>query len=264
MIKSAIKSILYAVAPVKTTELLSARARAHSHRLIKEWGIDKLNRKLIDLLGTKVQSGPFAGMQLTPMTFSEHLGPFLLGCYEAELHPWLNIVKQIQFSQIIDVGAKFGYYAVGLALNRPEVETIGFDTDEWARKAMMEMAEANCVATLRIEGFCSPNWFKHNLKTNSFIISDCEGYEGELLCSIPIPALKTAHLIIEIHEMFQPGVKSRIYEHYKQSHEIEIVQSSVRNPPNIEVLKRMLPKEIEQAILEIRCEQEWLFLSPKK
>ena len=87
-LKSVIKRSLFAVAPQTATALISARARAHSHRLLKEWGIFEIDQRLIEELGCHVLSGPFRGLQLTRMAWEEHIGPHLLGTYEMELHPW--------------------------------------------------------------------------------------------------------------------------------------------------------------------------------
>ena len=133
--KKMVKRVLTAVAPESATAVFSARARAHSQRLIRDWGLLDLNRKLVERFGSTVQSGPFQGMILSPMTHREHLGPYLLGTYEAELHPWLEAAATGQFAQILDVGAKFGFYAVGLSRRIPDVPVIAFDTDWWARGA---------------------------------------------------------------------------------------------------------------------------------
>jgi len=97
MFKSLVKRAFFAVAPQRAIQIMSARARAHSHRLAKEWGLIQLNKKLMRELGTQVVDGPFKGMTLTPMTYQEHIGPYLLGTYEMELHPWWDQVFQQSF-----------------------------------------------------------------------------------------------------------------------------------------------------------------------
>ena len=82
---------------------------------MREWRLNLLTEKLLAALGPVVQSGPFSGMKLTPKSYREHLGPFLLGTYESQLHPWVAQIASGQYSQIIDIGSSFGYYAVGLA-----------------------------------------------------------------------------------------------------------------------------------------------------
>src|SRR5438445_171597 len=113
MIKPFLKKLGLTIAPQTMTSILSARARAHSHRMVEEWGLTGLTRRLIDHLGSTVQTGPFSGMVLSPMTYKEHLGPFLHGTYEKELHPWVQATISQSPAQVVDIGSRFGYYAVG-------------------------------------------------------------------------------------------------------------------------------------------------------
>src|SRR5689334_13278165 len=111
--KEALKGLLYTAAPRWTAAVMSARARAHSHAVAKSWGCEALNRTLVERLGPVVQDGPFAGLALTPMSHREHLAPFLLGVYESELDGAWGAVWRGAYPQIIDIGARFGYYAIG-------------------------------------------------------------------------------------------------------------------------------------------------------
>ena len=52
------------------------------------------------------------------------------------------------FPQIVDVGAKFGYYAVGLARRYPAAAVVAYDVDWWARRACRRMAAANGVGNV--------------------------------------------------------------------------------------------------------------------
>jgi hypothetical protein len=126
-VKTLAKWAMTAVAPQTATVIMSARARAHSQRLARQWGLIDLNRRLVSHLGAVVQAGPFRGMALTPMTHDEHLGPYLLGTYESELHPWIEHLTGRRFRQVLDVGSKFGYYAVGLGA------PVAVDTDRGVR-----------------------------------------------------------------------------------------------------------------------------------
>jgi hypothetical protein len=247
--------------PETATAILSARARAHSHRLYREWGLLDLNRKLIEHFGPTVQAGPFQGMILSSMTYHEHLGPFLLGTYEAELHAWLEMIAGGWFSQILDVGAKFGYYAVGLSRRMPGVPVIAFDTDRWARAATKEMILANRTLDVTPAGFCSPKWLDRNLLSNSFILTDCEGYEGGLFSRVSTRALDSAVLLIEIHDSVIPGVGATVRERFKRTHTIASVRSGEPRQSDSE-LGFLTPNEAKQAVREYREPQEWLLLTP--
>jgi hypothetical protein len=261
-VKSLLRKTLYSVAPETTTALLSARSRAHSHRLVQEWGLGKLTHKLIERFGPTVQSGPFRGLTLTPMTLAEHLGPFLLGTYEAELHPWLEEVGRGSYSQLLDVGAKFGYYAVGLARYHPGSRVVAFDTDWWARKATREMAVANRTPNVETVGFCSPAWLEKYLEPNSFILSDCEGYEATLFGDCHARALDSATLLVEIHDNLLAGVGARVRQRFAHSHDMRTVANTGErlSPVNLEFITL---EERRSALHEVRGPQEWLFLTPK-
>ena len=157
-------------------------------------------------------------MTLSPRTRAEHIGPYLLGTYEAELHDTWSRLLQREYSEIVDVGANFGYYAVGLARRFPNKRVVAFDVDWWARKAVAEMAAANGAANVSIESWCDPSWLARHLKHNSLIISDCEGYEGALFCEQWVPAFASCTFVIELHEAFVPGVTERCRAMFADTH----------------------------------------------
>ncbi|HEV2055586.1 MAG TPA: hypothetical protein VGV06_10500 [Methylomirabilota bacterium] len=230
---------------------------------MKEWGLFQLNQKLMREVGTQIISGPFKGMTLTPMTYEEHIGPYLLGTYEMELHPWWEHVFLQSFGQIIDVGAKFGYYAVGLAHRFPHAPIVAFDTDWWARDAVREMVAANRAAGVSVQGFCSPAWLKKNLHENALIISDCEGYERELFCTTEIPTLTSATMIIETHENFVPGVLADIVTQFARTHIVHEVSSRSNSPiPEVRV-HSLTEDEMRRASNEVRPHQTYVFLVPR-
>jgi hypothetical protein len=260
-VKRLVKRVLTSVAPQMTTAVLSARARAHSHRLYRAWALLDLNRKLVEHFGSTVKDGPFRGMTLSPMTHQEHLGPFLLGTYEAELHPWLETIAAKQFSQILDVGAKFGYYAVGLSRLFPGTPVIAFDTDRWARAATREMATVNRTPDVSPAGFCSPGWLDRHLQPLSFILSDCEGFEGELFSQTSTPSLDSATLLIEMHDYLVPGVGAAVRERFARTHTLATVTSGGGRYPSTD-LSFLSPSEAATAVNEYRPQQEWLLLTP--
>lgn len=261
-VKSVTKRAFFALAPQTATKVMSARARAHSHRLVKQWGLFDLNQKLIAEVGTQVIGGPFKGMTLTAMTYREHVGPFLLGTYETELHQWWKEIYQRSFGQIVDVGAKFGYYAVGLALKFPNSRVFAFDTDWWARDALREMAAANHVTNVSIEGFCSPAWLRQNLQENALVISDCEGYERELFCTAKIPKLASATMIIETHEFLVPRVLQSIIARFTSTHIVHQVGSRSNTPIPDLPLHSLTEDEIARVSNEVRPHQTWVYLVP--
>ena len=262
-LKATIKSALCKIFPRVAAQVFSARARAYSQALVKRWGCLQLNDKIIHQVGNKVLHGPFSNMVLSPETCREHLAPFLLGTYERELHEVWNSIFQMKFSQILDVGAKFGFYAVGLSQHFPGIPVLAFDTDPWARKATREMSSANDVE-IQVLGFCTPEWMRKNLQKNAFVFSDCEGYEATLFGTVEIPNISSATLLIEIHEQFSPGVTRLLRTKYSSSHEILIIPAWSHDadvPPELACLNK---QEREMAVTEYRTSQQsWMFLKPR-
>jgi hypothetical protein len=261
--KTIAKKVLHAVAPRATTAWLSARARAQSHRRYEALGFAELNRKLVSMLGNEVVSGPFRGMILTPAARRENLGPFLLGTYELELHDWIEEVRGRSFAQMLDVGCRFGYYAVGLARLFPGTPMLAFDTDWWARRATREMARANDVANVEALGQCDPAWLDEHLRPGSLILSDCEGYERTLLCDATTSALDSATILVELHEVYAPGVSDAIRSRFAATHYIRSVANTERSDPPVD-LGFLTLGEIRDALSENRAPQEWLFLTPRR
>jgi hypothetical protein len=243
------------------------RSRRGSHRDVIRKGHAELNRRLAEAIGTKVASGPFAGMVLTPMTFREHVAPSLLGIYEAELHPWIERLLQREFPQVIDVGAKFGYYAVGLSRAMPGARSVAFDVDPWARRATREVAKANGVTTLKVLDFATPGWFDQHLLPGALVISDCEGFERELFPPITTRAADRCTFVIEVHEAMAPGATRRIVDRFERTHHIERVptQRDAIEPAPLRARLGMF-SDAELVVLadELRgSDQEWLVLVPR-
>jgi hypothetical protein len=260
--KQWLKRLAFALAPRTATAIMSIRSRAYSHQLVREWGLLNLNRKLIDRLGPRVQSGPFEGMLLSPMSHKEHLGPYLLGTYEMDLHPWWKTILDSRFTQVLDIGAKFGYYAVGLARRMPTTPVIAFDTDWWARKATREMAAVNSTPGVVVEGYCSSNWLNRHLLPGSFLLSDCEGFEGELFQRATTPTLDSTTLLIEIHDNLVPGVGEAVRGRFAGTHVVASVKTGKRVVPTSD-LDFLTPEEVSSATREVRGPQEWLLFTPK-
>ncbi len=262
MSKALLKSALFAVAPRWTATRMAARARAHSHAVVRHHQLHTLTAALVDHLGRHVLEGPCQGTVLTPMCDAEHLGPFLLGVYESELdRAWDSIFKR-SYGQVLDVGAKFGYYAVGLARRYPKSTVVAFDIDPWSQRALREMVAANGVGNLEIAGFCDGRWLNARLQPSALIVSDCEGFEVELFEGATTTALRSATLLIETHDSFVPDATTRVRARFQATHEVEVfTQASPRRSSNAD-LSFLSPSERHSAEHEMRGEQTWLLCTP--
>jgi hypothetical protein len=263
-IRTLLKSGLFRFFPRQATEFFSARSRAYSHQLVEQWGCAALNQKLLAQFGNRVRRGPFAGLVLSPMTHKEHLAPYLLGLYEEELQPAWTRVMEGRYTQILDIGSKFGYYATGLARRFPDTTVVAFDTDPWAREATREMARANLVDNVQVEGFCDAAWLRKHLLPGAFVLSDCEGYESVLFGSGDIPALATCTLVVEIHDQLSPGASDVIARTFHATHEAVIIPSRPAVVRTEEEWAGLTASEREMAVNEFRtAQQNWQLLIPR-
>jgi hypothetical protein len=197
------------------------------------------------------------------MTHAEQIGPYLLGVYESELDEAWAIVLTGSYSQIIDIGARFGYYAVGLARKYPAASVVAFDTDWWARKAVHEMAAANGTGNVEVKGFCHPGWLTRQVQEAAFIISDCEGYEATLFGPATIPKLRSATLLIETHDCVVPGVSDRLGDAFGGTHSVRVFENDAHKRAPTRALAFLSEPEQQLAIHEVRPPQSWLLCLPK-
>jgi hypothetical protein len=222
-----------------------------------------INQAVIDSLGSSVQSGPFCGLRLPEMTLAEHIGPYILGTYERELHPWWDELLARDFDFIVNVGAQFGYYAVGLARRYPHRTVVAFDSDWWARQATTRTGAANGVANLVTRGYCTPRWLAAHVQPRSLIVSDCEGFELELFCRRAIAPLKTATMIVELHEHIVPGVTDAFLDMFRATHTWRLVSSRADTSVSFQI-DGLTSADVNRAASEVRCPQQWICLEPKR
>jgi len=263
-VKKNIKSAMYALMPRYSTVFFSCRARAHAHKIYQQWGCRKILDSIIDRYGTRVLSGPFKGVALIPSIYVEHTSPYLLGTYERELSDAWETLFSGSYKQILDVGAKFGFYAVGLALRFPDIPVIAFDTDPWARGVTSEMAAANnVIGNVAVESYCNKDWLKERLLEDSLIVSDCEGYEAILFSSPHPENLKSATLLIETHDHEVAGVTAMLEKQLSRSHRISKIPSQSEEAVPPVDLSFLTTDQQRLAVSDMRPGQFWLVAYPQ-
>lgn len=263
-VKQYVKRLLYRYAPRLAVEYFSARSRAHAHRFLKKSGCWDVNEALFTHLGDVVQAGPFQGVRLTATTRSEQWGPFLLGTYESELDVAWSVVFAGTYRQIIDIGAKFGYYAVGLARRYPTAQVIAFDTDFWARRATREMAIANATPNVEVRGYCDVAWLPGHVLEPAFLFCDCEGFESQLFSESVVGRLRQSTLLIETHDCFVPNVTKTLQSIFAPTHRVHAFDSGRGTRTTDCDLRFLTEEQLPLATCEIRTDQQWLLCLPNE
>ncbi len=208
--------------------LFAALVEALTSRSTQE-AFERFQSKLIAASNT-VRSGPFTGMRLLDTTSWGNVASYLLGSYEQELHPALEILLMRGYETVIDVGCAEGYYAVGLARRLPGAAVHAFDIDEAAQRLCAELAVLNGVADrVAVAGVCDAGQLERLIHGCTLVFVDCEGCEAQLLDPTLAPALATADLIVELHDFVDPTITERVLDQLDSTHRIELVDVTSRS-----------------------------------
>lgn len=273
MIDAVKRAILRAITAV--LERLPEAWRARGHELLWRYGIMRLpnhrvTRRYVRRFGLKVRRGPFEGLEFPHEVVGRN--PFLtsklLGSYEQELHPWVERVAQAGFGLVVDVGAADGYYVAGLARRLPQARVIAWEADPLQARLTRLTAERNEVADrVELRGMCRiADLAAIDGDGPALVLIDAEGAEDELLDPRRAPLLRDATVIVEVHEMYAPGVTARLRERFGSTHTIEELRDRPRYRDDYPELYELQVDNLERdlAITESRTGvTPWLLISPR-
>jgi len=213
-----------------------------------------LCRRLLKSTGHRVFGGPFSTMQLAENLDLAWDSRIIVGSYEEEVHHVINDVIRMAPTNIIDIGAAFGYYAVGFALKIANTTVAAFEAEEdrhWQQLACL--ARINGVSSKIIQrGLCTAEELAKVCAPKSFILCDCEGGEVDILQPREIPALRFCKILIELHEFCVPNLLATLISRFLDSHEISIIEEAERNPSRYRILQKLPSSWRSVAIQEAR------------
>jgi predicted O-methyltransferase YrrM len=173
---------------------------------------------------------------------------------------------------IVDIGAAEGYYAVGLSRRLPRARVVAFEMEQRGQMLLGKMIELNGLQDrIEIRGKCELDNLKAVLATepgSALVVCDCEGHENILLDPAAIPDLRRAMILMESHDIFEPGTADRITERFSATHEVARTWSVDRTPadyPYPSLVTRLLPeKYMKWAVSEWRpVPMSWLWMRPR-
>lgn len=231
-------------------------------RLLAQSRCQQLTDHLVATGGRAVRSGPFAGMWLLDRAEEGCYLPKLLGCYEMELHPWIEYARLHGYAEIVNVGCSEGYYATGMARLLPTALVTAHDRRLVARNACHRMAVLNGVSNrIQIETAFPPSGHYTPRRHPALLICDVEGAEATLLSPRRIPALNRMDMIVEVHEQLIPGLVSELAGRFSHTHEAAIASVVPRMWVNFSELAEWNELDRLLAVWEWRSgPTPWLFL----
>jgi hypothetical protein len=233
--------------------------------------VARITRRFVDQHGLTVGEGPFAGMRFPRYAVGrgELVVAQLLGAYEQELQPAIARVIAGAPDQVIDIGASDGYYAVGLARACPSAVVRAWEMNPFPAKVCEALARENGVADrIVLGGECKLSDLEQiSPEPRTFVLSDCEGGEDELMRPDVAPVLRSAALIVELHEFAVADIRDKIVERFSDSHEIEIIDSRRRfigDYPALLETQGVSYIDREVGVTEFRpVQMRWAVLWPK-
>jgi Met-10+ like-protein len=240
------------------------RARRRTHRRI----LGKLDSP------RRVSQGPFRGMRYIALAYCSEVLPKLVGTYERELVPALEMICRSDCDRIVDVGAAEGYYAVGMALRNPRARVVAFEINPSARHYLRRLARRNGVSgRIAIRGGCTVESLDDSLagSRRPAVICDCEGAEDRLLRPDRVEPLRRAFIVVETHDGLETsdgvleGITRRLHERFAATHDIEVIASRARSRAELTGdCAALSDAEAAEAMDEGRPWAQWLFLEPKE
>jgi hypothetical protein len=223
--------------------------------------------RFVDWHGLTVSGGPFAGLRY-PGLGPHSLAPKLIGAYERELHGAIENAIRAQPATIVNVGAADGYYAVGLARRCPGARVVAYEADARERAVLAQVAAANAVG-LEIKGAAGREDLARDIAgagrreslaaaapddlAAALLVVDCEGCERELLARGETAWLAGATVIVELHDVYDPGVGDAIVERFAATHDVVITPTGPQPPAN-RLLSEQRPGPMRWAVMTPRRE----------
>ncbi len=195
------------------------------------------------ICGSRLQQGPFQGMDYITACIGSALWPKILGTYEIEPAPCIEALVDYNPDAIVNVGAAEGYYSVGLALKCPEARVIAFEMEEEGRKLMHLLAKRNNVRNrIQIEAGCGSGDLEPTLQKASrpAIVIDAEGAELELLNPATCPSLRRSAILMESHVRAGVETGAIMGALFQETHTVLRVRSQPRTFQQLPRVLRLL------------------------
>lgn len=226
-------------------------------------------RELSEKLKYTVIRGPFKGLRLpeTGAWSDADVLSKVVGSYEAEIFPFLESEVIRNPNVIVNIGASEGYYAIGMKRILPDSDVYTYDIDIKSFKALEYCKVINGVNVTRLEDFDYDDPLKGISRPEGvrpLFILDCEGFERNLV-NFPKKVSDISGFIIELHDIFVPGVSKLLADHFSDSHAITMVTQSGRNWEDYPELAEIRGPIAPLLLDEFRGEtMQWLYAVPKK
>jgi hypothetical protein len=169
----------------------------------------------------RIMNGPFKGLRAPSTGIGPDYYTQLVGIYESTLIPTIETIIARQPRVLVNVGAHWGYYALGLAMRCDQSHVVAYEMDRSRADVLRKYRRLNDLEKrVRLRGVCSPESLERDVAESegAVVIMDVEGAEDALLDPARAPGLRRAEIVVELHEHLVSGVKERLRTRFADSH----------------------------------------------
>lgn len=246
----------------------AGRARRYEAQRRQAAGLPALAERVVRQVGDRVLDGPCAGLRYPRECLREVDVPIakLVGTYERQLHEPLAQAVDAGRGPFVDIGCADGYYAVGLALRRAQLDVRAFDLAGTARSLCAALAECNgCADRVTIAKRCDERSMRGLALDDALVLADIEGAEFALFAGEMLSLLRGALVIIELHRPIDDPASQALRRRFARTHDEDVLSGDVPDGDAIGVLSFLSSAERATAISEWRGQrdQRWLVLTPR-
>jgi hypothetical protein len=150
---------------------------------------------------------------------------------------------------------------------------IAFEAEEHGRELLRKMAELNGVSSrLEVRGRAEPadlrQAFAQLQDKHTLCIMDVEGAEAVLCDPVVVPALASAHILVETHEFAVPGINDLLKSRFAPTHTATAFSPRPRTIADFAGIvpgwyRLLLGRNLSNVVDEWRTPNcGWLYLAP--
>jgi hypothetical protein len=177
----------------------------------------------LGLYGNIVQNGPFKGMAYPDSgVWVSCRFEKVIGFYEFEVYPWIEQIleSKVRFTSIVNIGAADGYFAVGLGRLFEGAPVFAFEAADDRYRSLVRLGELNGLsARLSAGKWCAPaDLLSLKVGSNPLVICDVDGYEDILMDPEVVPWLRSATILLEVHEFLAPDLDEEGKRAFERKH----------------------------------------------
>lgn len=217
----------------------------------------------------QVQAGPFTGLTFPSAAAAAFHPSTFLGGYEKAIAPVVEEICKLDGAKVINIGASFGYYAVGFPFRNASIRSVCYETTPGKQQLIAEAAALNGVADrVQVRGYCTREELIREVNDATVIFSDCEGAELILVDPLRVPALARIPLLVEVHGFIIAGAEEEMVARFEATHTIQRLwddEPAIEPFPWSDGVFAMAPSRLKHwAMTEPRTHvTPWLWMKPR-